>query len=127
MSAKILRAAPKPSRFAKLVNDCIEQGLNPKTKNYEPKWFKAKHDDECTMALMQKCAEALDDMIKNGFISDDWDTHTELCRNFQQGKCRRGNKCPFKHSGNPVSAAPRRGNPAAEKATNNQIPPPGKI
>ena len=58
MSAKILRAAPKPERFRKLLDDCITNGINPETKELTTKWFGAKNDDKLTMELMQKCAEA---------------------------------------------------------------------
>ena len=126
MSAKILRAAPKPERFLNLVKAGAEDGLDPKTKKFTPKWYDAENNDKVAMQLLQRSAEAMDDMIALGYIRDEWDTPTEICRSFQRGRCRRGAKCPYRHvaSANPKPTG--RGETAAKPMASAQKSPPGE-
>eukprot|EP00392_Amoebophrya_sp_AT5.2_P019369 g20172.t1 len=52
-----------------------------------------------------------------GFVS------VELCRNFQKGKCRFGDKCKFSHAGAPVQAKATATQPSPTPAANTQPTP----
>ena len=93
-----LRAAVQPARLRKMVNASVYEGLDPVTGEYNATLLEAKKDPTKTMSAIRSSAKALDALIRQNILRDEWNAPIpELCQNFLRGKCKLGDKCPRSH------------------------------
>ena len=120
--ARYLRSALKPKSLRDQVSKAYSTGIHPGTKVYTPWWMlETKKDVDKTEEMIEQIIEYMDARRKEGFGDHAWDeasedppstsqTKTEVCNNWQLGKCSKGDKCPRKHVGKSgaKAAAPQR-------------------
>ena len=94
------------------------EGLDPVTGKYNATLLEAKKDPAKTMSAIRTSAKALDALIRQGILKDEWDAPSkEMCKYFLRGKCKLGDKCT--RSDKPANGG--NGKPNGNQSTRNKV------
>ena len=97
MYADCLRKAVQPARLREMVDASVLEGLDPSTGAYNHTLLEAKKNPRKMMSAIRNSAKALDALIRQGILTDEWTLTKEICQNFLRGKCKLGDSCTRSH------------------------------
>lgn len=105
--ARLIRDAVRPEKLRRMVEQCMQSGVDPETETFLP-WMRGAYSSvELTKDLVERLVEYLDAQARAGFYQEQWssagggavDKVAGRCFGFgTAGGCRYGDRCRFQHT-----------------------------